>query len=967
MNPTPALHLVSRPEAHLPLRIPLLLALVVGCGGGDNVGPSHRASKLAMVVQPAGQAQSGLPISPQPAVQLQDAQGVAVGQAGVQVSVSIASGGGSLVGPTTANTSSSGQATFTGLGIHGSVGPRSLTFTAPDLSAVTSATIDLSAGAAALLVAGDGNGQTAGFGSRVAIPPSVTITDGDNNPVAGIAVGFQVTAGGGAVEPTTVSSNSDGVAAVTSWTLGAAPGPNSLTATAAAVAGSSVIFTATATSDVATITGTITTSNALLARSKAGAGTARLRNPAILQFVPFQAHDFRFRSSRQPARYTPDELIVRYRPSAIGAPAMGSSALASRSLGAAISGAIRSHITAHMAASASALKGVSPAIMAARIRVRNPADLAAVAAKLRTDPAVATVERNGLMSREATNMRLPTRSSNDPLYALQAWSYGIIDLPEAWATTTGSASVLVAVVDDGIRFDHPDIAGNLTHDGYDFVSNDFAACSGSIGRSGDGDGYDPDPTIPAVCPGEGGPTMLGGHGLHVAGTIGAVGNDGLGVSGINWIVHIRPVRVLDIEGSGTDYDVAQGILYAAGLDADNGAGGTVKATTGAKVINLSFGGPDPSNLVHDAIIKATTAGALVVAGAGNEATAAPFYPAAFPEVLSVSAVGPDRELASYSSFGNTIDIAAPGGDFADGEDGSDPSFAVLSLIWAFSTGTPDYAFADGTSMATPHVAGVAALLLAQNPSLSVSQLRSRLIDYAVDAGSSGRDDRYGAGIVNARNSLTQSLGPTRQVRARLYDASTGSVVQIVAVTGSGSYTFLGVTSGSYRLFAGQDEDGDQAIGLPGRRWGAFGGSATPSSITVTGAGTHHASFAIGRPVEQEPNETFGVANVLPVGGYLFGTTSATDTDVYRVLIPQQDRYVFETSAVDGACGFALEGDTSIGLYDAQGVLLAANDDIDQKVLNLCSRVNFILAPGEYQVRVQAQFGGSYRIQARVGP
>jgi subtilisin family serine protease len=963
MTPTPTPDLVIESQVHL--RFALLLALLAGCGG-DNAEPPPPATKLAIAVQPASQAQSGVPISPQPAVQLQDDQGAAVSQAGAPVSVTIASGGGSLLGPTTVNTSSSGLATFTGLGIHGSVGPRSLTFTAPELTAVTSSTIELSAGAAALIVAGEGNGQTAGSGSPVPVRPSVTITDGDNNPVAGIAVNFQVTAGGGAVEPSTVSSNSDGVAVVASWILGAASGPNTLTATTDAVPGSSVVFTATATADVASITGTITTSNALLARSQPEAGSARFRNLALLRSGPRPAHDFRARSSRQSSRYTPDELVVTYRPSVIRGSALGSSALVT-SPGAAITGAIRSHITAHLPASASALRGVSPAIMAARVRVQNPADIANVAAALRSDPAVATVERNGLMSLEAADMRLPTRSSNDPFYAEQAWGYGMIDLPEAWAITTGSASVLVAVVDDGIRFDHPGIAANLTSDGYDFVSNSSLTCSGGdIGRSGDGDDYDPDPTIPAVCPGEGGPTMIGGHGLHVAGTIGAVGNDGLGISGINWTVRIRPVRVVGIDGSGTDYDIAQGILYAAGLPADNGTGGTVKAATGAKIINISLGGPTPSELLHDAIIAATNAGALVVAGAGNEGTADPFYPAAFPEVVSVSAVGPDRELASYSSFGNTTDIAAPGGDFADGGD-DDPSFGILSLIWAFNAGMPGYAFANGTSMATPHVAGVAALVLAQNPGLSVSQLRSRLTDYAVDAGSSGRDNQYGAGIVNARNSLTQSVGPPRQVRARLYDASAGNIVQTVAATGSGSYTFSGVTSGSYQLFAGQDEDGDQDIGLPGRRWGAFGGTATPSLITVTGAGTHHASFAIGRPAEQEPNETFDDANALPVGGYLTGTTSATDTDVYRVLIPQQGRYIFETSAVDGACGFALEGNTRIALYDAHGVLVAANDDIDRDLLNLCSRINFILAPGEYQVRVQGQFGGSYRIQARAGP
>ncbi len=269
-------------------------------------------------------------------------------------------------------------------------------------------------------------------------------------------------------------------------------------------------------------------------------------------------------------------------------------------------------------------------------------------------------------------------------------------------------------------------------------------------------------------------------------------------------------------------------------------------------------------------------------------------------------------------------------------------------------------------MATPHVTGVAALLLAQNPGLTAAELRSRLTSYAVDAGSAGRDDKFGAGIVNARNSLTQTLAPPRQLFARLYDAATGGVVQTVAAT-SRAYTFSGVTSGSYQVYAGEDEDADQAIGIPGRRWGAFGGTATPSAIDVTGAGTHHASFSVGRPAEQEPNDRFGNANLLVVGGYLIGDTSPDDNDSYRVLIPQQGQYTFETSAVDGACGFALEEDTVIGVFDAQGTPLGSNDDINQATDNLCSRVTLTLAPGRYRVDVQGVNGGAYRLQARAGP
>jgi subtilisin family serine protease len=155
-------------------------------------------------------------------------------------------------------------------------------------------------------------------------------------------------------------------------------------------------------------------------------------------------------------------------------------------------------------------------------------------------------------------------------------------------------------VDQGIRFDHPGIAGNLTNDGYDFVTDRLVpACAGGfVSNAGDGNGYDPDPTIPAAYEMDPvnncavGLESSGAHGLHVAGTIGAVGNDGIGVTGVNWVVRIRPVRVLGTTGSGTDADVTNGILYAAGLPVDTGAGGPpISRASAARIINLSLGGP----------------------------------------------------------------------------------------------------------------------------------------------------------------------------------------------------------------------------------------------------------------------------------------------------------------------------------------------------------------------------------------
>ena len=679
----------------------------------------------------------------------------------------------------------------------------------------------------------------------------------------------------------------------------------------------------------------------------------------------------------QAPQFTPDELIVTYRNAALGAPAIGSAALRSASTAQAVGAAIRSDLSRALGPMA-AVTGVSPAILAARVRVQDPARIDEVASALRNNPGVFAVERNAFVfldHDETRHAESPPTASNDPLYPYQAWHYAMIDLPEAWDITTGSASVLVAVIDNGIRFDHPGIAANLTSDGYDFVSNiSVPLCAGgSTGNAGDGDGPDADPTDPVEYVYNSGSNCLtstlvtsGNHGLHVAGTIGAVGNDGVGVTGVNWTVRIRPVRALGLAG-GTNFDVAQGLLYAAGLPADNGTGVPVQASTAAKIINMSLGGPVDQTDLRNAVVAATSAGSLIIASAGNNNSSSPSYPAAYTDVLSVSAVGPDGVIASYSNYGSTVDIAAPGGDIADG----DGTFGIMSTAWNFTSSTPIYNGSgwQGTSMAAPHVTGVAALLLAQNPSLTGAQLRARLVDYAVDVGAAGRDDLYGAGIVNARNSLTQTLAPPRQLYARLYDATTGAIRSTIAVEPDLSYAFGALAVGNYHVFAGQDENGDSQIGIPGRRWSAFGTTSSPTTIAVSGAGAYSASFSSGYPVETESNATTGTADALPVGGWIYGTISpSSDLDAYGVIIPQAGQYTFETSGWDGACGFALEENTFLGLYDAGANLITSNDDINLAAGNYCSRITMTLAAGTYYVAVTgyATPGYRYRLQARLG-
>src|SRR5437773_580998 len=200
--------------------------------------------------------------------------------------------------------------------------------------------------------------------------------------------------------------------------------------------------------------------------------------------------------------FTPNELLVRFRPSAIGAPPVGSLALASRAVAAAVGSAMRSRLAGYVAQGQVATTGVSPAVLTARLRVADPGRIEDIAALLRADPAVASVGRNGIAwasGRPLAPAPAATTAGNDPFSPIQAWHYGMIDAPRAWDLTKGSANDTVAGVDEGIRFDHPDIAANLTSDGYDFVSLGSpypVSAAGTADNTGDGGGYGPDPADP---------------------------------------------------------------------------------------------------------------------------------------------------------------------------------------------------------------------------------------------------------------------------------------------------------------------------------------------------------------------------------------------------------------------------------------------------------------------------------------
>jgi subtilisin family serine protease len=333
-------------------------------------------------------------------------------------------------------------------------------------------------------------------------------------------------------------------------------------------------------------------------------------------------------------------------------------------------------------------------------------------AQLAALPGVAYVQLDERVASQA----LP----NDPR-APEQWNMARIGMPDAWDVVTDTGALVIATLDSGVKRDHPDLQGQLWHNAGEIPNN---------GHDDDRNGYVDDVGgwhfYHVVSGGQSTPGQNAdvsddnGHGTHVAGVIAAAGNNTIGVAGVAWHTRLMPVRVLDSDGLGWESDIIQGLSYA--------------TANGARVINMSLGLSAPSPALADAVARAEAQGVLIVAAAGNNGGAV-LYPAAYPTVLSVGASDQADLRASFSAQGARLDLLAPGVD-------------ILST-W---NGVP-YFLRSGTSMAAPHVAGVAGLLMAHMPGLPVAQVRSCLLRSAVDLGPPGWDAQSGWGRLNAARAL----------------------------------------------------------------------------------------------------------------------------------------------------------------------------------------------------------------------
>ena len=341
---------------------------------------------------------------------------------------------------------------------------------------------------------------------------------------------------------------------------------------------------------------------------------------------------------------------------------------------------------------------------------------------------------------EPNYFRYPLFSPNDTHYTKQ-WHYPLINLPQAWDITQGSDEVVVAVIDTGILSNHPDIQGQLSAGGYDFISKPSISL--------DGDGIDPDPE-------DAGDDMQGGssfHGTHVAGTIAAATNNATGVAGVAPNVKIMVLRVLG-KGGGTSADIIEALKYAAGLENKSNTIPLKKAD----IINMSLGGASGSQAEQDTITAVRNQGVIIIAAAGNDFSSTPSYPAAYDGVVSVSAVDAAKTLAPYSNYGATIDVAAPGGNLSVDLDNDGYRDGVLSTSGDDTSEDIAYVynFANGTSMASPHMAGVVALMKSVLPGLTPALLDMLLSggNITQDIGTPGRDNQYGHGLIDAYKAVT---------------------------------------------------------------------------------------------------------------------------------------------------------------------------------------------------------------------
>ncbi|MGQ9490229.1 MAG: S8 family peptidase [Anaerolineae bacterium] len=426
-----------------------------------------------------------------------------------------------------------------------------------------------------------------------------------------------------------------------------------------------------------------------------------------------------------------------------------------------------------------------PALGLALVEVGPGENLAAAAARLQAQAGTEWAEPNYIFQLDF----LP----NDPEYSRQSRYLDRIHMAQAWDFNFGRPEIVLAVLDTGVDMTHPDLASAIWVNAGEIPDN---------GVDDDGNGFVDDVNGWDFADNDNSPDDDHGHGTHVAGIAAATVNNRIGIAGVAGGVTIMPVDVFQ-GGIGTYEDLIRAIIYAA----DNGA----------HVINMSLGASSYSRGEEMAVDYAWSRGAVVVAAAGNTSRESYHYPAAHPNVIAVAATTADDYLASFSTRGEFVDVAAPGS----------------SVYSTFRGG--GYSYMSGTSMAAPHVSGLAALILSRNPGLTPAQVRSLIEATVDDLGPTGRDIYFGHGRINAERALIKTTpasgpppprpGPSLEVwpagcQALIVDGDFEDGLGGWQVSGAVGVDATRAYSGTYAVhFAGGPEAGGtlaRAVAIPAR-------------------------------------------------------------------------------------------------------------------------------------------------------
>lgn len=458
--------------------------------------------------------------------------------------------------------------------------------------------------------------------------------------------------------------------------------------------------------------------------------------------------------------------------------------------------------------------------------------------------AAAALRQAGAESAGLNYVRQAALVPNDTYYP-QQWALGQINASSAWDITTGSSNIIVAVVDTGFDLSHPDRPQNLIR-GADYVLD----ITGKTLVTGDPQG----------------------HGTHVAGIVAANMNNGIGVAGIAPSVSLMAIRVLDEVGSGNTYSTSLGITYA--------------VDHGAKIVSLSLSGDGESPSEVTAINYAYGKGVMVVAAAGNCYTTPndcdnqvnPIqYPAALNHVVAVAATDSSDGHAYYSETGSYVDVAAPGGTSSSG----------VRSTCVFSS----YCVKSGTSMATPYVAGVAALIWSINPNLTVDQVEAILRQSAKDLGAPGRDDVFGYGRVDAYQAAVQARATTGYAAQYVSQSFPFSMTVGQQVTASVQLKNTGGVTwqqGTVRLGASQPKDRSSSFYTPGN-WVSSSRPANLVQTSVAPGQTGQFNFTLTAPTGGGTFTEYFQPVVEGVGWLDQPVISAT---IFVLLPPQPNKIYF---------------------------------------------------------------------------